>query len=115
MAGAYGEAGAPEPAVLAGRARVVELLAGSDAGRLEPRDELARNQAYVMAAPGRRYVLYQPEGRPATLSLEPGRYRVRRFDPRTGAWEPQPAVEGAAWTAPEAPGAADWAWVLDRS
>jgi hypothetical protein len=115
MAGGYGEAGEPDAAVLAGRARVAEFLAGTEAARLEPRDELARNQGYVLAAPGRRYVLYQPEGRPATLALEPGRYRVRRFDPRTGAWEPQPPVEGSAWTAPEAPAAADWAWVLDRS
>jgi hypothetical protein len=101
--------------MLAGYARLMGFLSGVEAWRLEPRDELARNEAYCLAEPGRRYVLYQPEGRPATLQLEPGRYKARRFDPRTGAWTDLPTIEGARWTAPEAPTADDWALVLDRS
>ncbi|HEX7899509.1 MAG TPA: DUF5060 domain-containing protein [Planctomycetota bacterium] len=102
-------------AMLVGYARLSAFLSGVEAWRLEPRDELARNEAYCLAEPGRRYVLYQPEGRPATLQLEPGRYKVRRFDPRTGAWTDLPAVEGSRFSAPEAPSPDDWALVLDRS
>lgn len=101
--------------MLVGYARLASFLAAVEAWRLEPHDELARNEAYCLAEPGRRYVLYQPEGRAATLLLEPGRYKVRRFDPRTGAWSDLPPVEGARWTAPEAPAPDDWAFVLDRS
>lgn len=101
--------------MLVGYARLSAFLSSVEAWRLEPRDELARNEAYCLAEPGRRYVLYQPDGRPATLRLEPGRYRARRFDPRTGAWTELPPVEGSQWTAPAGPSSDDWALVLDRS
>jgi hypothetical protein len=99
--------------MLAGYARLKDFLAAVEAWRLEPRDELARHEAYCLAEPGRRYVLYQPEGRAATLLLEPGRYKLRRYDPRTGAWTDLASVEASRWEAPAAPG--DWAYVLDRS
>ncbi len=110
-AGAY----ASEGSGLEGRARLMAFLEAAEVWRLEPRDDLIGNEGYCLAERGRRYVVVQPEGRPLTLSLEPGRYRVRRFDPRTGAWEPGPPAEGARWTAPPAATPADWAWILDRS
>lgn len=98
--------------LLVGQARLMDFLKAVEAWRLEPKDELSGNEAYVLADVGRRYVLYQPEGRAASLRLESGRWRARRYDPRTGAWSEPQVVEGPRWTAPEA--SDDWAWVVER-
>jgi hypothetical protein len=100
--------------LLQGHARRVAFFTGFEWWRLEPRNERLQGEGRVLAEAGRRVVVWQPRGRAAVLTLEPGPWRVRRFDPRSAAWEPLPPAEGPQWAVPEAPGSDAWALLLER-
>ena len=100
--------------LLRGHARRRDFFTSFEWWRLEPRPERLQGEGRVLAEPGKRVVVYQPAGRGAVLALEPGAWRVRRFDPRSGAWETLAPAEGPQWTVPEAPTPAPWALLLER-
>jgi len=61
-----------------------------DLNRAVPHNELS-STGYCLADPRREYIIYQPEGGPFTVRLEPGAYRLEWHDPSTG----EAAGEGA--------------------
>lgn len=69
-----------------------------------------------LAEPGRRYVLYLPQGGTVKADLAPGRYQARWFNPRSGEWMKNsfPATEGE-WTSPVAPDAEDWTLLIESN
>lgn len=56
-----------------------------DLARAVPRRDLASTR-YVLADPGREYLVYQPESGPFTVRLTAGDFTVRWLDPATRAW-----------------------------
>jgi hypothetical protein len=100
--------------MLTGQARIAEFFTSVEWWRLEPRNERLQGEGFALAEPGKRVAVYQPRGKAAALGLEPGSWRLRRFDPRSGAWDNLPPVEGPQWTVPAGPEGADWAWLLER-
>jgi hypothetical protein len=67
-----------------------------------------------LAEPGRRYVIYLPQGGLVTADLAPGSYQARWFNPRAGQWLKKsfPAT-GGEWTSPAAPDAEDWVLLIE--
>jgi hypothetical protein len=102
--------------------------------RLSPRNELLRagtprsgerevdgrpappeRTYWCLAEPGAQYVLYvRGMHEPVEMALQSpaGRYAIRQFDPRTGAWEELGVQEGRASYSYHPPDAADWVVVL---
>src|SRR5262249_18198015 len=76
---------------------------------------------YCLADPGRTYAVYLPMGRAVKVTLLPGTYEARWYNPRNGQTKALPrlthAGEGAAspWAAPEPPDQGDWALLLTRT
>ena len=100
--------------LLDGHAKRVEFFAGFEWWRLEPKQERVQGDALVLADGSKRVVVYQPRGKAATLALDPGPWRLRRYDPRTGAWSAPAPLEAPTWSAPEDPEGLDWAWLIER-
>jgi Protein of unknown function (DUF4038)/Domain of unknown function (DUF5060) len=101
--------------MLALYAHVVEFFTSFEWWKTEPHDELVGNGAYCLAKPGEIYAIYVDRPRAVPVTLEPGTYEGRWFSATTGQVVPLPApVKGPVWTAPEPPGAQDWALLLLR-
>ena len=81
---------------------------------MAPHNELvpSAGRVYALAEPGRQYVVYAAVGGPFSLALCPGRYLVRRFDPRTGDDIRLPEVTGGAVRDFAAPDRQDWVFCL---
>ncbi len=67
----------------------------------------AGTRVYVLAEPGRRYVVYAAVGGTFTLDLPAGNYRAYRYNPRTGETSTLPSVAGGSRTF-TLPDANDW-------
>ncbi len=54
--------------------------------RMAPRNELVKSgeRVYVLAEPGKQYLIYAAAGGSFSVELMKGSYEVRRYDPRTG-------------------------------
>jgi Domain of unknown function (DUF5060) len=101
--------------MLALYAHIVEFFTSFDWWKADPHDELVGSGAYCLAQPGEIYAIYVDHPRQVPVTLEPGTYEGRWFSAMTGQVVPLPAlVQGPAWTAPEPPGAQDWALLLTR-
>ena len=105
--------GNDEMTMLEGYARMREFFEGIPGWKLEPRPELISRGNLCLAEKGKRYVLYLREGGKATVALEGGPFRVRRFNPRTGEWKDFPDASAAAWTSPLMPDTEDWLLLLE--
>lgn len=67
-----------------------------------------------LAEPGRRYVIYLPQGGTVTADLAPGRYQARWFNPRSGEWLKKAIpANGGEWTSPVATDAEDWTLLIE--
>ncbi len=64
-------------------------------------------RVYVLAEPGRQYVVYAAAGGTFTLKLPAGDYYAYRYNPRTGETSPLPNVAGGSRTF-TLPDASDW-------
>ncbi len=71
--------------------------------------------AMVLADPGKTYVVYMPFGGTATVRLDGGDYTLRRFDPRTGAWQEAGRAAGGDWPTPSFAGTDDWVLLLQKA
>jgi hypothetical protein len=99
--------------MLKGYAHIVDFFRGAEWWKMEPHPELAGEGSFCLAEPGRQYAVYLLGSASATLKLEPGKYRARWFNPRTGEWTPiAGGAAGGQWTAPRPPGDGDWALLL---
>jgi hypothetical protein len=94
--------------MLRGYAHMVALFTSLEWWKADPHDELVNNGAMCLAEKGTFYVVYLPHGGSVTLTLEPGVYEMRWFNPRTGQYQPLPDAAGSAWTSPIAPDSQDW-------
>jgi hypothetical protein len=73
---------------------VRQLAETVELASFEPHPELSSTR-YCLAAAGREYLVYQPEGgRELTLSLEPGEYHVRWWNCSTNARSTGGEIEG---------------------
>lgn len=83
--------------------------------RLEPADDIVvAGDAYAVADVGSEYVLYLPEGGSVTvdLSAASGTLTAAWYDPRSGDFSGESAVEGGASRDLDAPDSNDWVlWV----
>jgi hypothetical protein len=114
-----GNGSADSTEMLIGNARIREFLRSFAWWRTEPANHLARaavGTALCLAEPGKLYAVWLPQGGTATITLEPGTYSARWFDPHTGAFEEIPAVIMTAageWGTPAPPeGSAEQDWAL---
>jgi hypothetical protein len=104
--------------MLPGYKRLVDFFSRLPWWTLEPRDDLVTNDAWCLAEPGRRYILYLPKGGSTTLTLAPGRYKAQRYNPRTGRYASLPDADGGTgegWTSPPTPDTEDWALLLEKA
>lgn len=71
---------------------------------------------FLLADPGKEYVAYLERGGHITLDLidAPGHVRFAWFNPRTGALQEQPDLEGGDYTVVVAPDNEDWVLYLSR-
>jgi hypothetical protein len=100
--------------MLKGYEHMVDFFTSFDWWKTEPHDELVNHGAYCLAQPGEIYAVYLPKGGDVSIKLEPGSYEAEWFNAYTGDTAPLPAVQGPAWTSPEAPGWQDWALLLQK-
>ena len=100
--------------MLEGYARMVAFFSAFDWWTTEPHDEIVSNGAFCLARPGEIYVAYLPHGGTVTLTLAPGRYHARWFNPRSGVFTEAAAAEGPRWTSSRSADDQDWALLLER-
>lgn len=99
--------------MLQGYAQIVNFFRGIDWWTMNPHDELVNFDAFCLASPGKVYVVYLPHGGAATVTLGPGRYKAKWFNPRTGDYAALSAADGPEWTSPIAPDREDWVLLLE--
>ena len=100
--------------MLRGYAHLVDFFTSFEWWRLTPRNDLVRGGGFCLAEAGRLYAVYVPRPARVTLSLEPGHYQARWFNPRTGQWTDAPVASGPRWTTPPPTDDGDWALLLRR-
>ncbi len=83
---------------------------GIEYWRMAPHNEsvVAGQRTYVLAEPGRSYVIYAAAGGDFSLDIPAGRFSVRRYDPRGGEEIDLPAVDGPAKLPFSFPDRQDW-------
>ncbi len=69
-------------------------------------------RTYVLAEPGRQYVVYAAKGGSFALNLPSGNYRARRFNPRTGRETTLGTLKGGASHSFSMPDPNDWVLTL---
>lgn len=83
---------------------------GFEYWKMRPDNELVKSgkRVYVLAEPGRQYIVYAAGGGRVSLEASGGPYRARRYDPRTGEDAPLAvAVSGGKYSF-ETPAGDDW-------
>lgn len=122
--------GNDEMTMFEGYARLRNFFEALQWWRLAPHSELASGESkalpvvengpaiapvLLLADPGQLYVAYLRAGGAATLKLEPGNYRVDRFNPRTGETRRIASlIQGPSWTSPAVPDTENWVFTLTR-
>jgi hypothetical protein len=99
--------------MLQGYAHMARFFTSLPWWQTDPHDELV-DRGYCLAEPGNLYVVYLPNGGDATVKLSAGRYEVKWFNPRTGAYAASSVAAGPAWTSPAAPDKEDWVLLFRR-
>jgi hypothetical protein len=97
------------------QAHLVDFFTSFEWWKAEPHDELVNKGAFCLAEPGKVYAVYLPHGGKATVKLEPGAYRARWFQARSGETLDIGAVQGPEWTSPAAGDIDDWAILIQRT
>ena len=101
--------------MLRGYNHMVTFFSNFDWWRGIPTNALVSGGAFCLAEPGRVYAVYSTSSASIlSLKLTEGRYRVRRFDPRSGEWTSLPSAGGPVWSASTPAGGSDWAYLLQR-
>lgn len=95
--------------MLEGFRHMVDFFESIPYWRLEPTGQRVLEEAGV------RYVVYSPVGGKETVALAAGRYRVRRFDPRSGIWSELGTADGGNWTTPADEPGKDVVFLLEKN
>jgi hypothetical protein len=98
--------------MLHGYVHMVYFFTSFDWWRAVPRNDLVRGGGFCLAKPGEFYAVYLPRPSPVTLTLEPGAYHARWFNPRSGEWIDAPVASGPRWMPPVPAEEGDWALFL---
>ena len=101
--------------MLKGYAHMVHFFSSFQWWKINPHDELVNNGSFCLADPGRLYVIYLPHGGSVAAKLEPGRYEMTWFNPRSGEYSMTGIAQGSNWTSSIAPDGEDWVIQLSRS
>jgi hypothetical protein len=102
--------------MLQGYARAVDFFTSFEWWQASPHDELVTSgRAFCLAKPGDTYALYLPAGGAVSVRLDSGTYAAHWYNPATGQTTPLPDAKGGLWTSPAAPGAGDWALLLQSA
>jgi Protein of unknown function (DUF4038)/Domain of unknown function (DUF5060)/Putative collagen-binding domain of a collagenase len=101
--------------MLQGYAHMVKFFTNFEWWKADPHDELVNRGAFCLAEPGKVYAIYLPHGGAVNVKLEPARYTVQWFNPRTGAYSTAGFAEGGNWTSSAATDSGDWVLLLARS
>jgi hypothetical protein len=90
---------------------------GIEYWKMAPHNALVKSgtRVYALAEPGRQYLIYAAAGGSLSVDLAPGSYHIRRLDPRTGATDALPHVEGGATRSFSLPDGQDWVLWLDAT
>jgi len=99
-------------AMLKGYARIMRFFREFEWWKTEPHDELVSRGAYCLAVPGGIYAVYLPAGGRVAVKLDPGLYKARGYNPRTGAWSGLGYAAGPEFAFTETPDDGDWAILL---
>ena len=94
--------------MLNGYAHMVRFFTSFEWWKTEPHDELVNNGSFCLAEPGKLYVIYLPRGGNVTVTLGPGRYGAKWFNPQSGEYSTALVAEGPIWTSPAASVEKDW-------
>jgi hypothetical protein len=100
--------------MLQGYVHMVDFFAAFDWWKCAPSNTLLRGGALCLTEPGMAYALYLPASSDINLILPTGSFRVRGFNPRTGAWSDLPPACGPVWATLTPSGTEDWAYLLQR-
>lgn len=98
--------------MLRGYAHLVDFFTSFEWWRLAPRNDLVGGGARCLAETGKRYVIYMPRPGNVSISLAPGNYQARWFNPRTGQWTEAPVASGPRWLPPQPADDGDWVLLL---
>ena len=85
--------------------------------RMEPADGLVTaGRAWVLAEKGRAYVVYVYDGSGVRLNLRgtTGPFKVELYDPRSGTFQPAPAVQGGRIRVFNLPAPDDWVLYIHK-
>lgn len=102
--------------MLEGYARMVDFFTGFDYWKLTPAPDSASGGVLLLAESGQRYVIYYPKAARGEVKLQPGKYRGRWFDPRSGSWSEAGDVsaDGGGWKYPQPTAEGDWVLLVER-
>lgn len=99
-------------------AALVKLFTGRglEYWKMSPAPELVSSEerVYVLAQPGRQYIVYAAAGGAFGLKLGEGNYSATLYNPRDGSETPPPGLKGGGARRIETPGGTDWAVYLKR-
>jgi hypothetical protein len=101
--------------MLQGYARMVDFFTSLAWWQTSPHDDLVSEGAYCLAKPGEIYSAYLPNGGSVAIRMAPGNYVGFWYNPTTGEKAPLPKASGGRWSSPPAPGAGDWALLLQKA
>jgi hypothetical protein len=101
--------------MLEGYAAMVRFFTSIEWWKAEPHDELVSNSAFCLAEIGKVYAAYLPAGGDVTLQLQPQRYVVKWYNPRSGEYLSVGEAEGPSWHSPQAPDKQDWVLLLVKA
>jgi hypothetical protein len=89
----------------------------ADAPQAAPPIPVLHPSPVCLADPGKRYVVYLPQGGAVAVELTGGPFRARWWNPRAGGYVPDEltieARTASPWTSPAAPDAEDWVLLIE--
>ncbi|MFA0761696.1 MAG: hypothetical protein HZLCBSQH_001806, partial [Candidatus Fervidibacterota bacterium] len=78
-----------------------------------PHPELS-STGVCLAEIGTTYAVFVPDGKPVTVTLPEGRFLIRWFNPRTGAWQGQSKSQAGGTISLTPPDEGDWVLLVQR-
>jgi hypothetical protein len=101
--------------MLTGYAHMVDFFTSFPWWKCNPIDGLAGNDVLVLTEVNERYAVYAPKGGKVTLRAPVGNWRLKQYNPRSGAWtKPLTVAATAEGLLIEFSDAEDWAALIEK-